>query len=72
MSFGHRRIPKHLIIEDQYPQKKTFGFGWVILAVVILLSSMLISLHVRGDEGRSISAECSKELLDNSLSNSGL
>ena len=60
MSFGHKRIPKHLIIEDPYQQKKTFGFGWVILAVIILLSTMLISLHVRGDVAESVVA-CSNE-----------
>ncbi|VUD62136.1 hypothetical protein TDB9533_02979 [Thalassocella blandensis] len=61
MSFGHKRIPKHLIIEEPYTQKKTFGFGWVILAVVILLSSMLISLHVRGEVLADKVAECSSK-----------
>jgi len=47
MSFGKHKIPKHLIIEDYCPQKKSYRYGWLIMATTVLLLSMLISMQAR-------------------------
>ncbi len=46
MSFGKRKIPKHLLIED-YQYKKRNGFGWLSFAAAILLLSMFISIYAK-------------------------
>lgn len=49
MSFGQRKIPKHLLIEDHYHRPKSLGAGWFILALSVLVGSMVISMRVGAD-----------------------
>lgn len=51
MSFGKRKIPKHLIIEDYYysrPRKR--GYGWIIAAAGVLIISMVVSLSTNAKD----------------------
>jgi len=50
MSFGKRKIPKHLIIEDPYRQKKSYGLAWLALATLVLLASMMMSMYVTASD----------------------
>ncbi len=49
MSWGSRRIPKHLIINDAAPPKKSFGIAWLLLALAVLVISMLVSIRASAD-----------------------
>ena len=45
MVFGKRRIPKHLIIQDNYQNyKSSTGYGWIIAAIVLMTISIFISI----------------------------
>jgi len=46
MVFGNRRIPKHLILENKHSTNKRskLGAGWILLAIAIIVTSMIISL----------------------------
>ena len=44
MSFGRKRIPKRLIIEDQYQRRNGGGMGWLIFAAALLALGMFASM----------------------------
>ncbi len=44
MSFGRKRIPKRLIIEDQYQRRNGTGMGWLIFAAALLVLGMIASM----------------------------
>jgi len=47
MSFGKRKIPKHLLIHEFHPRpRRTHGVPWIFIAVLVLIASMIISARV--------------------------
>lgn len=50
MTFGNRKIPKHLIIHDRYSTKKTQGLVWMILAGIVLATSMIASFRANAEK----------------------
>lgn len=60
MVFGNRRIPKHLILENKYNANKRskFGAGWIILAIAIIVTSMIVSLKTEAQPHKQKNAHC--------------
>lgn len=55
MIFNNKKIPKHLIIHDGHYAKQSYGMFWLFLALLILISSMVISMQSRAEtSGQSL------------------
>lgn len=50
MCFARKRIPKHLIIKDTYPNQKRYGIGWLAFAAGILTFSMMVSIAAKAQK----------------------
>lgn len=72
MVFGNRRIPKHLILEKKHNVKKRskFGSGWIILAIAIIVTSMIISIKTEAQPHKKNTHYLHKSLQNNAQKNS--
>lgn len=57
MSFGRRRIPKRLIIEDQYHRKSAPGMGWLLFAAALLIIGMIASMAAHTEVPNALANE---------------
>ena len=68
MAFKKHRIPKHLIIHDNYDPPKSHGLNWFFLALIILAISMFISTAVQA----KIQADIHNERASNHSTQAGM
>ena len=61
MSFGRRRIPKRLIIEDQYHRKSAPGMGWLLFAAALLIIGMIASMAAHTEVPNALANELCTE-----------
>lgn len=57
MSFGRKRIPKRLIIEDQYHRKSAPGMGWLLFAAALLIIGMIASMAAHTEVPNALANE---------------